>query len=374
MKRSIIISFLFLVLTAECFAQTTVQQQSMFLDSVLAETPGDSYSLIHQLEIYDTQLENKDYLISKLKAEIDQRDKDVYNHQKYYERLSTQLEYEKKKYVELILQADKIKNSMYNNFDILSFDNRYKSFRQFLFIKYLSDYRSKKIKRIKDLKSEIANVMVSLENEQQKRNQLALQLGVERSFIDKYSKSRLGVIQEFERQLSAKSESERPVSANIFRPDSVSLTVAPDNNEIEQDAFLFEVQKGYLEWPVKNAVLISSFGEKKHPVYDKITIRNDGINFLVPSFSVVKVVFDGVVSKIVTLPTNQFAIIVRHGKYFTVYSGLDHIKVSAGDSVQKNQEIGSYEDVNGKLILNFQVWSGTEKLNPKLWLKQNSKK
>jgi murein DD-endopeptidase MepM/ murein hydrolase activator NlpD len=125
---------------------------------------------------------------------------------------------------------------------------------------------------------------------------------------------------------------------------------------------------------VKNAVLISSFGEKKHPVYDKITIRNDGINFLVPSFSVVKVVFDGVVSKIVNLPTNQFAIIVRHGKYFTVYSGLDHIKVSAGDNVQKNQEIGSYEDVNGKLILNFQIWSGTDKLNPKLWLKQNSKK
>lgn len=374
MKHSIFILFLFVGFTTSSLAQTTVNQQSVFLDSVLAGSPRDSYSLIHQLEIYDTQIENKDYIIAKLKSEIDQRDKDVYNHQKYYERLSTQLEYEKKKYIELILQADKIKNSMYNNFDILSFDNLYKSFRQFLFIKYLSDYRSKKIKRIKDLKSEIANVMISLENEQQKRNQLALQLGVERSFIEKYSKSRLGVIQEFEKQLAAKSDVERPVSANIYRPDSVSLTVATDNNEIEQDAFLFEVQKGYLEWPVKNAVLISSFGEKKHPVYDKITIRNDGINFLVPSFSVVKVVFDGVVSKIVNLPTNQFAIIVRHGKYFTVYSGLDHIKVSAGDNVQKNQEIGSYEDVNGKLILNFQIWSGTDKLNPKLWLKQNSKK
>ena len=139
MKHSIFILFLFVGFTTSSLAQTTVNQQSVFLDSVLAGSPRDSYSLIHQLEIYDTQIENKDYIIAKLKSEIDQRDKDVYNHQKYYERLSTQLEYEKKKYIELILQADKIKNSMYNNFDILSFDNLYKSFRQFLFIKYLSD-------------------------------------------------------------------------------------------------------------------------------------------------------------------------------------------------------------------------------------------
>ncbi|MBP5399165.1 MAG: hypothetical protein J6Y53_01950, partial [Alphaproteobacteria bacterium] len=105
MKRLIFILFLFVGFTVNCFAQTTVNQQSVFLDSVLAGAPHDSYSLIHQLEIYDTQIENKDFIIAKLKAEIDQRDKDVYNHQKYYERLSTQLEYEKKKYIELILQA-----------------------------------------------------------------------------------------------------------------------------------------------------------------------------------------------------------------------------------------------------------------------------
>lgn len=355
-------------------AQTSVEVQSAILDTLLSNQNDNSYDFINRINMLDRQLELKDPIIRQLKFQIVQIDKDIDNNQQYYHNLLTQLEYEKKKYAELIVQADKIKNSMYQNFDIFSFDNLYKSFRQFLFIKYLSDYRAKKIKRIKDLKSEIGNVMEKLELEKTKRNNVALKLGVEESFVTKYSKSRLEAIKEFERQLADKPIEITSVKGDLYSPDTVSLSLSNAPQVSEQDALLFEVQKGYLEWPVKNSVLISSFGEKKHPVYEKITIRNDGINFLVPAYSVVNAVFDGVVSKVVTLPSNQFAIIVRHGSYFTVYSGLDHIKVSAGDEVHKNSEIGSYENNEGRLILNFQIWSGTQKLNPKLWLKQNSKK
>lgn len=270
---------------------------------------------------------------------------------------------------------------MYQNFDLFSFDNLYKSFRQFLFIKNLSDYRAKKIKRIKDIKNEIANVTVSLDESKNKRSILAERLGVEQSFITKYKNNRRDIIAKFKAELSNKAQEDaqpKVVQGDIYRPDSVSLAKASKpadthNNVSEQDAFLFEVQKGYLEWPVKNSVIISSFGEKKHPVYDKITIRNDGINFLVPAYSEVQVVYDGEVSKIVSLPTNQFAIIVKHGTYFTVYSGLDHIKVESGDAVQKGDVIGNFENYENKLILNFQIWQGTNKINPYHWLKQNKK-
>lgn len=380
MKKFLVILFLSLV-GEGLTAQTSIYQQSAFLDSLIANADKANFDIVSHISILDTQLETKEILAKKLKSDIIQLDKEIYNYQIYHERLNTQLEYEKKKYSELIVQADKIKNSMYQNFDLFSFDNLYKSFRQFLFIKNLSDYRAKKIKRIKDIKNEIANVTVSLDESKNKRSILAERLGVEQSFITKYKNNRRDIIAQFKAELSNKAqENAQPkvVQGDIYRPDSVSLAKASKpadthNNVSEQDAFLFEVQKGYLEWPVKNSVIISSFGEKKHPVYDKITIRNDGINFLVPAFSEVNVVYDGEVSKIVSLPTNQFAIIIKHGTYFTVYSGLDHIKVESGDTVQKGDVIGNFENFENKLILNFQIWQGTNKINPYHWLKQNKK-
>lgn len=380
MKKFLVILFLSVV-GEGLTAQTSIYQQSAFLDSLIANADKANFDIVSHISILDTQLETKEILAIKLKSDIIQLDKEIYNYQIYHERLNTQLEYEKKKYSELIVQADKIKNSMYQNFDLFSFDNLYKSFRQFLFIKNLSDYRAKKIKRIKDIKNEIANVTVSLDESKNKRSILAERLGVEQSFITKYKNNRRDIIAQFKAELSNKAqENAQPkvVQGDIYRPDSVSLAKASKpadthNNVSEQDAFLFEVQKGYLEWPVKNSVIISSFGEKKHPVYDKITIRNDGINFLVPAFSEVNVVYDGEVSKIVSLPTNQFAIIIKHGTYFTVYSGLDHIKVESGDTVQKGDVIGNFENFENKLILNFQIWQGTNKINPYHWLKQNRK-
>ncbi len=380
MKKFLVILFLSVV-GEGLTAQTSIYQQSAFLDSLIANADKANFDIVSHISILDTQLETKEILAKKLKSDIIQLDKEIYNYQIYHERLNTQLEYEKKKYSELIVQADKIKNSMYQNFDLFSFDNLYKSFRQFLFIKNLSDYRAKKIKRIKDIKNEIANVTVSLDESKNKRSILAERLGVEQSFITKYKNNRRDIIAQFKAELSNKTqENAQPkvVQGDIYRPDSVSLAKASKpadthNNVSEQDAFLFEVQKGYLEWPVKNSVIISSFGEKKHPVYDKITIRNDGINFLVPAFSEVNVVYDGEVSKIVSLPTNQFAIIIKHGTYFTVYSGLDHIKVESGDVVQKGDVIGNFENYENKLILNFQIWQGTNKINPYHWLKQNKK-
>lgn len=380
MKKFLVILFLSVV-GEGLTAQTSIYQQSAFLDSLIANADKANFDIVSHISILDTQLETKEILAKKLKSDIIQLDKEIYNYQIYHERLNTQLEYEKKKYSELIVQADKIKNSMYQNFDLFSFDNLYKSFRQFLFIKNLSDYRAKKIKRIKDIKNEIANVTVSLDESKNKRSILAERLGVEQSFITKYKNNRRDIIAQFKAELSNKAqENAQPkvVQGDIYRPDSVSLAKASKpadthNNVSEQDAFLFEVQKGYLEWPVKNSVIISSFGEKKHPVYDKITIRNDGINFLVPAFSEVNVVYDGEVSKIVSLPTNQFAIIIKHGTYFTVYSGLDHIKVESGDVVQKGDVIGNFENYENKLILNFQIWQGTNKINPYHWLKQNKK-
>jgi len=67
----------------------------------------------------------------------------------------------------------------------------------------------------------------------------------------------------------------------------------------------------------------------------------------------------------------NMAVIVRHGKYLTVYQNIVSVKVKAGDYVETGQEIGEVfldaEDGN-KAVLKFMIYEEKNKLNPELWL------
>ncbi len=65
------------------------------------------------------------------------------------------------------------------------------------------------------------------------------------------------------------------------------------------------------------------------------------------------------------------AVIIRHGKYLTVYQNIVNVKVKAGDSVSTGQEIGDVfsDSENGeKAVIKFMVYEEKNKLNPELWL------
>ena len=68
------------------------------------------------------------------------------------------------------------------------------------------------------------------------------------------------------------------------------------------------------------------------------------------------------------------AIIIRHGKYLSVYQNIVDLKVKKGDKVETKQEIGSvYCDTeNGnKAILKFMIFEEKEKLDPETWISKN---
>lgn len=358
----ILVLLVLTVLARPSFSQVGIAEQSAYLDSVLVDLskttdPDLALSIINQ------QLDLKNSLIEKLKFQIVQVDKDCYNTDMYYKKLNSQLDYEKSIYSDLIVRAQRLHSLMHQNFDVFSFDNLYQSFRQFLYIKWLTDYRLKKIQRIKALKNEISNVLDDLEKLRNKKNKLAEKLGVEQSFITKYSKSRLALLKEAEQSQS------NNFSQEILRNNLDSVQSKTINKEQADEAtVLFQIQKSYLIWPVKKAVIIKFFGESQLKDQSKVTIKNDGLDFLVPSTSKVHCVYNGYVAKIVVLPKDKYAVIVRHGNYYTVYSGLDHILVSVNDEISKDDVIGDFETENKNSVFNFQIWLGSEVLNPYDWL------
>jgi murein DD-endopeptidase MepM/ murein hydrolase activator NlpD len=132
----------------------------------------------------------------------------------------------------------------------------------------------------------------------------------------------------------------------------------------------FYQNKGLLLSPLLNARVISVFGERAHPVLSEVKIRNDGITLSSKTSSDVRVVFDGIVVNIYTIPGSNFTVLVAHGDYFTLYSNLDAVLVNSGDKVTTSQVIGTLAPSTLGQTLRFQIWKGKNRLNPSNWLKR----
>lgn len=358
----ILFALIFTCFQAQSYSQVALEEQSSFLDSVITDLQNSKDPLM-SIDILDQQLNIKAVLIDKIKFQIIQIDKDIRNNEIYYERLNSQLQHEKNIYSDLIVKAYRLNSLVHEKFDIFSLDNLYTTYRRFLYIKQLADYRKKKIKSINNLKAQIAQVVQELDNDKHNKSQLASKIGVEESFIKQYAASKSRIIRDFNREQKLNSDRIKRNSVDfIMNQDLIISETSADSTT------LFQVQKGYLIWPVKKAVIINTYGEKPHPVYDNVTVKNDGLDFCVPSDSDVLCVYNGVVAKISELPTGKYAVIVRHGKYFTVYNGLDDVDVDEGDDIEKGEELGSFDTDETHSMLNFQIWLGSETLDPQKWL------
>ena len=152
-----------------------------------------------------------------------------------------------------------------------------------------------------------------------------------------------------------------------------------ENNPIENSADFnlstlnFEKEKGNLDWPADNCVVLSGFGTVRHREYPDLQDVNRGIILAIPKGNVIKPVFSGYISNVLFLPNALKAIIIQHGIYSTVYSQLDETYVQIGDFVTKNDPIGSLhiEENHKTGLMEFQVWKEIEPINPKIWLKKH---
>lgn len=133
----------------------------------------------------------------------------------------------------------------------------------------------------------------------------------------------------------------------------------------------FERNKGRLPWPTSNGFIRGHFGLQNHPVLKFVQINNKGVYIQTPSGSSARAVFEGVVTSIFFTPGSNSAVIIKHGKYFTIYGNLTQINVREGQKVSAKQTLGRiYTDSenDNKTELFFQVRNGINIQNPESWL------
>lgn len=152
---------------------------------------------------------------------------------------------------------------------------------------------------------------------------------------------------------------------------SNSATSAPERYvAADPDAHLtgsFASNKGRLPMPITGAYqMVRGFGDNVVDGTRGVHLASKGIYLKGQPGAKARCVFDGEVSKIFNTGSS-YVVMVRHGRFISVYSDIASVSVKAGQKVSTSQILGNLGPAS---VMQFQLRNWTELLNPRLWLRR----
>jgi septal ring factor EnvC (AmiA/AmiB activator) len=235
----------------------------------------------------------------------------------------------------------------------------------------LEDQKKEKDVVVSKLKSEESKLSKQISAKKKRDNVLKNQIAaIVRREIDKARK------EEADRLAAEKKNAAANTTNTTTTTTPAKTTTKPKEfkplNSSAKDIALnasFEKNRGGLPWPVDNGVITIPFGSSK---IGQLSFDNPGVSIGTPSAgATVKAVFDGEVSA-VSNTGDGMMVMIRHGKYFSVYSNLSSANVSKGETVRTGQAIGrtaQADDGDGGQ-LDFMIMQEYKNVNPTPWLRR----
>ncbi len=148
---------------------------------------------------------------------------------------------------------------------------------------------------------------------------------------------------------------------SVLRQSSNFGSSTSSNNSSLISARSIIKSKGFLAWPVSDAVLTKRFG----PQNDSGTITHQGISIKSKDNSV-RSIYEGTVESIKTR-NGQKTVTLRHDDLTTsIYIDLSTVSVSQGESIFQNQQLGTFNKE-----MRFELWQNNSPQNPLHWLQNN---
>ena len=229
--------------------------------------------------------------------------------------------------------------------------------------------------KIQKLKKEQENIIAGLKKENSKYQ---AELKKQKGELDKLNAS---IKKEVEKVVAAEAQKQAQTSASTKTSTSGkgdSKTKEPAPSSYKEDAGTkklsgsFESNKGKMTIPITGAYLIiDQFGER-NAVGSKgnVMINNGGLTFKGTKGAKARAVFDGTVSTVFH-HNDYICVLVRHGKYISVYCNLTNVKVKSGQNIKNGDIIGdvAIDAADGNPQLLFQLYREKTLLNPSDWLK-----
>jgi len=377
-----------------------IDKDIKYTNKLLKKTKKDKEKSLEYLKVLSTQLKNREELLQMLNIEISFIEKQigettikiVENH-KIIEEKKKELIKLKEDYAKMIYYTYKNKHSL----DSWGFIFSSKSFNQaYKRLKYLKQYTQHRkiqaeiiIRTEEELKKEIAdleNQKINLQKDKENKKaligskeievkELEVQKTDKKTLIKKLKKSESRFKKELQKQQLAAKELDEKIRKIIeeeikkerAKEKKEGFTLTPEAKRISDN---FLENKGALPWPLDKGIIVQGFGKQQHEVFKNIEIYNNGIDIATDKGAKVRAVFDGKVSRIFFIKGEGKVILINHGEYFTVYSGLTEVSIQMEEKIYSKQEIGTVmtDKNNQKTHLHFEIWKNYEKQNPSHWL------
>lgn len=358
-----------------------LEKEISYTNTLIAETQKTKDVSLVQIKLLDQQIKKQDQLLKKLRQEIQRVDQEIAEKQLMIHQKEEELRSLKEEYAKMIVFARKNLNQYDRTMFIFASQNFNQAYKRLKYFEQYSQYRKNQVRIIQHKQDSLQSSIEKLTKLKEEKTELRSK---EESEIVQINKKKIkqerglrelkGKEKQLKKDLKKKNqqkdklkkEIEKILAAEAKKAKEFNLT--PDQIQRSKN---FEENKGKLPWPVLKGVVYSSFGEHAHAVLKGIKTRNDGIDIVTNEGGTARVVFDGEVRSIISVPGSpNFAVLVKHGQFFTLYSNLEKVFVKPGDMVKVKQDIGTIskdpEDKTTKL--QFQIWKSTSKLNPVNWL------
>jgi len=96
-----------------------------------------------------------------------------------------------------------------------------------------------------------------------------------------------------------------------------------------------------------------------------VVFQSDGLHYEVKPGTDARSIFNGEVSAVLPDKNGGQMVMIRHGRYISVYCGLSSVAVRQGQKVSTRQTLGR---ISQSGLFQFQLYNWERLLNPAHWL------
>lgn len=358
-------------------------------EKILSETSKEKKNTLGELAALNQRISQQESLIQSIKNEISLLDYDISENNQIIEALEKDVQKLKEEYAAMILSAQKASGKV----DKLTFLFSAKSFDQLLMrLKYMEQYskaRKSQAEVIERVQNTLRDQVLITEGKRNEKNSLLQDEVKESNELNGLKEKQRSVVKSLEKQEKQLRKDLERTKKEVAELDELIAKIIKE--ELERAARAarekesksakestevavalsasFEQNKNKFPWPVSGFVS-QKFGRQQHPVLKGIVVQNDGVNIQTKIGESVRSIFNGEVSRVAFTPGLGNTIIIKHGEYFTVYTGLRDIIVKQGQQVTTSQELGKVmPNAEGISELRFQIRKNFDALNPQDWLR-----
>ncbi len=360
-------------------------EEISFMDNLLKQTAREKKESLNELKLIGRKLNLRESVLKSMQDEILLLSGRIDLNNTAIEMMEADMTVMKRDYENAVLSSYRTSKGTSEIAYILSAKDFNQGYKRVKYLQQITKIRRQETEIIQELKTEIevskkkmeedlANISVLRSREEQQRNLLRNEQDSQQKVVRNLSNKERQLQRDLEdkKRIARKIESEISKLIAEERRKTSTTELTPEQKLISDN---FYENRGRLPWPVEKGVVTSHFGIHNHPVLKYVVENNNDIEITSSGETPVRSVFKGSVARVFSIQGANMSIILKHGKYYTVYSNLVNVAVKAGDKVDTKQLLGYvYNDRErgDEAVLKFMITEEKVNLDPELWISKKN--